>query len=170
MKTKRSQTNAALRQVEHSSDRSTLFYWMLEQHDALIARAKGRKMRWSELCVTFEQLGLTNQQGETANELTARITWYRVRKEVARLLAYEVAQASRPAKAPAARSLMPSASPRERVPIEYPRLQHLLPKPAEPSGPASPTDGSPAQSRADATIARMKRHFAERDGRKPPSS
>ena len=170
MKTKRSQVNATLRQVGQSSERSSLFYFMLDQHDALIAGAKGRKMRWSELCVTFEQLGLTNQHGDTANELTARMTWYRVRKEIIRLRAYEAAQARLPAKPPAARSLMPSASPHDRVPIEYPRAQPSPPKPAEPSGPASPTDQSPAEARADAHIARMKRHFAERDGRKPPSS
>ena len=167
MRTKRSQTKAALRQVEQSSERSPLFYWMLDQHDALIAGAKGRKMRWSELCITFERLGLTNQHGERANELTARITWYRVRKEFARLRAYEAAQVKLPAKPPAARSLMPSASPHERVPIEYPWPQPLPPKPAEPSGPASPTDRTPAQARADAQIARMRRRIAEADGRKP---
>lgn len=69
--------------IEQSADRSTLFYWMVEQHDGMLAKAKGRKLRWVELCTTFETLGLTNQHGEVASVRTARETWYQARKYVA---------------------------------------------------------------------------------------
>ena len=164
MKTKRSGTKAVLRKLDQSADHSPLFHFMVEQHDSMVARANGGRMRWTDLCVTFVQLGLTTREGEPPDERNSRQTWYRVRKHVAQKRAEAARQAAR---APAARTLLPSASPRERVPIEYPRPQPLPPKPAAPSGPVPPTDGTPGQSRADATIARMKRHFAERDGRKP---
>lgn len=83
MRTKRAGVNAVLTQIEQSADRSTLFYWMVEHHDEMLAKAKGRKLRWVELCVSFKALGLTNQQGEPATEPAARQTWYRARKLVA---------------------------------------------------------------------------------------
>ncbi len=108
MKTKRAGVRAILRQVEHSLDRSPLFYWLVENHDALVGQAKGRRLRWVDLCPTFAALGLTNQRGGPATAETARMTWYRARKEVARQRAHAAAKA---ATGLAPRSLMPSARP-----------------------------------------------------------
>jgi len=39
MRTKRAGVNAVLTQIEQSADRSTLFYWMVEHHDEMLAKA-----------------------------------------------------------------------------------------------------------------------------------
>jgi hypothetical protein len=83
MRTKRAGVNAVLTQIEQGSDRSSLFYWMVKHHDEMAGKAKGRRLRWAELCVTFRNLGLTNQHGEVASERTARETWYQARRHVA---------------------------------------------------------------------------------------
>ncbi len=83
MRTKRAGVNAVLTQIEQGSDRSSLFYWMVKHHDEMAGKAKGRRLRWAELCITFKGLGLTNQHGEVASERTARETWYQARRHVA---------------------------------------------------------------------------------------
>ncbi len=159
MKTKRAGVKTILAQIDQSADRSSLFYWMVAHHDELVVRAKGRKLRWVELCVTFGTLGLTNRQGEIATEQAARQTWYRVRKEVARQRAYVAAKV---ATGPSPRSLLPSA-----VPATW-RPTPVIPSPP-PASVASPTPGAGPQVSANAaeTLARLRRHVNERSGRKP---
>ncbi len=132
MKTKRAGVNAVLTQIEQSADRSSLFYWMVEHHDEMLAKAKGRKLRWIELCVTFKTLGLTNQQGEPANERAARQTWYRARK----LVATERSQvAAFAATGLGPRYLTTQAPSRSRAPSSW-RPEQLPLQPPAKTGPA----------------------------------
>ena len=153
---------AAIRKLAERGPEHSKLYEYLVQHFRRFSRATQNQKRvpWVDLAKLFSA-----EIGEPVTEVMARHTWSRVRQAAVRKKAAKAKIAA--AHVPAVRSLMPSASPRDRVPIEYPRPQPLPPKPAEPSGPASPTDRTPAEARADAHIARMKRHFAERDGRKP---
>ncbi len=118
MKTKRSGSRAILKQVEQRGDRSPLFHWMVEHHDEMLAKAKGGKLIWVELCVAFREHGLTNRLGLPASERTTREVWYQARKAVAQQRA-DAARQKATGLAP--RSLMPSASPRPRTPIEITR-------------------------------------------------
>jgi hypothetical protein len=77
---KRTALKAVLKLVERGPGHSTLFYWMLDNHDALLRVWPRSSIRWSVLCDEFAELGLTDINGKPASEETARITWWRVRK------------------------------------------------------------------------------------------
>jgi hypothetical protein len=172
MKTKRAGVRSILNQVRQRDDRSSLFHFMVEHHDRLVGEAAGGKFIWPKLCLTFAALGLTNQKGEPTNEETARKTWQRARREVAEKRT-RVARAALTGLAP--RSLMPSASPGARTPIENTRLpSSTAPETNTASAIPLPNIGSDASARAGGPIsdeqvaakkARMMRTLAERSGR-----
>ena len=170
MRTKRAGVRAILTQIEQSADRSSLFHWMVEHHDDLLAKAKGRKLMWVDLCVTFRVLGLTNQQGEIATEQAARQTWYRARKEVARLRAYAARKA---ATGLSGRSLMPSAAPASWRPTPLPQSPRSSASPAKPQpetpNPSADTmpgvEGPVSEEVAKARLAELRRTLEERSGR-----
>jgi hypothetical protein len=74
-------------QIARPKVRSTLFWWLLENHDEITKQAakSGVGLRWTELCSQFTKLGLTDQAGNPITRQTAIKTWWRVRKEKARL-------------------------------------------------------------------------------------
>ena len=147
--------------AERGPERSKLYDYLV-QHFRRFDRATQAQKRvpWVKLAVLF-----STEIGEPVTETTARHTWSRVKQANARKKAAKAQIAA--ARQRPARADMPSRFPANWRPPEYTPTPPSPPKLAVPSGPASPTDGAPVQSRADATIARMKRHFAERDGRKP---
>ena len=75
---------ALIEQLGQSDERSPLFWYLFEHHDEIVAAARGQRMRWQSLCATFEALGLTDRSGQAPSAETARRTWKRVRREVAR--------------------------------------------------------------------------------------
>ena len=81
MTKKRAELKAVLKIVARGPGRSTLFYWMLDNHDDLLRVWPRRSIRWAALCAKFDALGLTDTNGKPAKEDTARITWWRVRRE-----------------------------------------------------------------------------------------
>ena len=169
MKTKRAGVRAILIQIEQSADRSSLFHWMVEHHDELLAKAKGRKLRWVELCVTFGKLGLTNQQGEIATERTARETWYRARKEVARLHSYAARKA---ATGLSSRRLLPSAAPASWQPTpntqsSRPSAGQSLPTGVSGEGTTVPVQpsGETGMTVGQARLAALRQALNERSGR-----
>jgi hypothetical protein len=74
---------AVLREISQSPERSTLFWWMVEHHRHLIASSKGRRLFWEPLSIVFNELGLTDINGNPAKPNAARQTWLRARKFVA---------------------------------------------------------------------------------------
>ena len=172
MKTKRAGLRTVLRKIEQPADRSSLFHWMVEHHDQLLARANEARLVWADLCATFTELGLTNRDGQPASQKIARLTWYRARKVVADK---QVRAARKAATGLAPRSLMPSASPRARTPIEHMRSSRSeAPAINTPSPIPLPKAGSDTSTRAGGLIsdeqvaakkARMMRTLAERSGR-----
>ena len=152
---------AILRKIERPADRSTLFHWMVEHHDKLTAAAGGGRLVWADLCASFTAMGLTCRTGQPATPAVARTTWYRARQFVAA----KKAQAQRQALlGPAARSLMPSASPRARTPIER-TFAAPIPLPgmgADSSvAPRKLLSAEEVQAKRD----RLRRVMAERSGR-----
>ena len=170
MKTKRAGLRAILRKIEQPADRSSLFHWMVEHHDELLATANEARLAWADLCASFTELGLTNRDGQPASQKTARLTWYRARKVVADK---QARAARKVATGLSPRSLMPSASPRSRTPLEITRLvsSQAPPVGSQPSSSVavqSPphNEGGPiSEDAAKAKIARLRRTLEERSGR-----
>jgi hypothetical protein len=76
---------AVLREMSESSERSTLFWWMVENHRQLKASSEGRRLRWDRLSITFSELGLADVNGNPPKPGTARQTWLRARRFVSEL-------------------------------------------------------------------------------------
>ena len=83
---------AILAQIERPYGRSLLFEWLFLHHDEVIAAAAGRRLGWSRLCAEFAKAGLTGADGKPVNAITARMTWWRVRKERERIEALRAAE------------------------------------------------------------------------------
>jgi hypothetical protein len=86
-----------LQMVARPTIRSSLFWWLLENHDDLVEAEvmSGLGMPWTELCVQFTELGLADRNGNKIAERTAKNTWEHVRKERARLAARRAADPRR---------------------------------------------------------------------------
>jgi hypothetical protein len=76
---------AVLREMSQSSERSTLFWWMVENHRQLKASSQGRRLRWEKLSALFAEHGLTDVNGNPPKPDTARQTWRRARRFVTEL-------------------------------------------------------------------------------------
>lgn len=111
-KNKEKEREAIRAHLARSSDRSPLFWWLLENHDWILEEADGRRLMWIELCPTFAEMGLTDRTGKPALPKTAKLTWERVRKERARVDARRVvAEAEQAAKR--------AANPRRNMPSQW---------------------------------------------------
>ena len=154
--TKRAGLAAILRKIKRPTDRSTLFHWMVERHDKLAAAADGNRMVWGDLCASFAAMDLTCRTGQPATPAVARTTWYRARKFVAhkRLLAQRRALTGL-----TPRSLMPSASPQARTPIEKTPPAAPAERKVGPDGRVRLTDAE-MQVKMD----RLRKAMAERSG------
>jgi hypothetical protein len=102
--------DSILKQIERPKTRSALFWWLYDNHDRVLHAANGARISWRELCSSFADQGITDRDGKAPSIGTARLTWWRVRKERARMEvrrgAEEAAQAARRAADP--RRNMPS--------------------------------------------------------------
>ena len=85
-----------VREITHGANRSSLFWWMVENHDQLASAVGGRRLQWTRLCARFAKLGLTDANGHAPSEQAARKTWRRVRRAVAK--ARELAAANESAR------------------------------------------------------------------------
>jgi hypothetical protein len=87
---------SVVREITHGGNRSSLFWWMVENHDQLASAVGGRRLQWTRLSARFAKLGLTDANGQAPSKQTARKTWQRVRRAVAK--ARELAAANQPAR------------------------------------------------------------------------
>jgi hypothetical protein len=75
-------TKAILKVIERTGDRSDLFWWMVEQHDEIILKAKGKRINWASVCAEAARRGKMDRLGQPPSVMTAKKTWQRARKEV----------------------------------------------------------------------------------------
>ena len=101
-----------LARVERPYERSPLFEWLMTHHDAMVASSGGRRIEWSRLCADFAKEGLTDADGKPVKPATARMTWWRVRKERARIEALRAAER-------AERERRAAANPRRDMPSQF---------------------------------------------------
>ena len=100
--------------VRRSPRRSSLFWWLFDHHDELIAQ-KGLSavgFDWKFMCAGFVDLELSLVGGAAVTPERASKTWQRVRKEKARLAALE-------AKAEAERAFQRARDPRRNMPSRF---------------------------------------------------
>jgi hypothetical protein len=112
MKSPAARTQTILERIARPNTRSSLFWWMLEHHDGVMQSAEGRRQDWKGLCATFQSQGLTDLDGNPANARTARMTWWRVRKEKARINTLRAAER-------AERERRAAANPRRDMPSQF---------------------------------------------------
>ena len=126
--------------VEMPYQRSKLFEWLLAHHDEMVAASAGRRVEWRRLCAEFAKEGLTDLDGNPANARTARMTWWRVRKEKARIDALRVAER-------AERERRAAASPRRNMPSQFRKGDY-----GPPLATTSPTVKLPATTERQAEL------------------
>jgi hypothetical protein len=105
---------AALAAMARSPRRSSLFWWLFDNYDDLV-EAKGLSalgFPWKSMCRVFAELGLTLAGSAPITPERARQTWWRVRKEKARLREAE-------AKAEAERAFQRARDPRRNMPSRF---------------------------------------------------
>jgi hypothetical protein len=78
----RRQTKAILKAIARGEDRSSLFWWMVEHHDEILAAAEGRRIQWGTFCAEATRLGLTDTKGKPPTTRNARETWRQARRAV----------------------------------------------------------------------------------------
>ena len=140
MKNPAVRTQAVLERIARPNTRSSLFWWLFEHHDAVMQSAEGRRQDWKGLCATFESEGLTDLDGNPANARTARMTWWRVRKEKARIDALRAAER-------AERERRAAASPRRNMPSQFRKGDY-----GPPLATTSPTVKLPATTERQAEL------------------
>ena len=111
MRNQAANTNVILNSIARPKTRSSLFWWLFDNHAAIAQRAEGRRLDWTELCTTFCDHGLTDLDGKAPTVRTARMTWWRVRKEHARVEALRAAER-------AERERRAAANPRRDMPSQ----------------------------------------------------
>lgn len=75
---------AAIDEADPTLSRSRLARWMRQNHDALDRRLRGHRTVWSRMEKVFADAKLTDAKGNPPNAETARKTWQRIKREVAR--------------------------------------------------------------------------------------
>ncbi len=132
MKNPAARTQTILERIARPNTRSSLFWWLLEHHDGVMQSAEGRRQDWKGLCSTFQSEGLTDLDGNPANARTARMTWWRVRKEKARIDALRSAERTE-------RERRAAGNPRRYMPSQFRKAEYGPPLAA-----SSPTAKLPA--------------------------
>jgi hypothetical protein len=113
MKSPAARTQTILERIARPNTRSSLFWWMLEHHDGVMQSAEGRRQDWKGLCATFQSQGLTDLDGNPANARTARMTWWRVRKEKARINTLRAAERAERERRGAGKAKLPATTVRQ---------------------------------------------------------
>jgi hypothetical protein len=141
-----------VREITHGANRSSLFWWMVENHDQLASAVGGRRLQWTRLCARFAKLDLTDANSHAPSEQTARKTWQRVRRAVAKARELAAAnQSARPQRrypsriSPDWRPPVASSSDGPGGPIESVRPLSL-------KTPARPNAGASPETRGDAAM------------------
>lgn len=96
MARKKRDTKAILKTIAQSERRSSVFWWMVEQHDEIIENSKREPIDWRSVCADLAKRGFVDTRGKPATEANARKTWQRVRKHVAAARESQAAEPQRP--------------------------------------------------------------------------
>jgi hypothetical protein len=146
----RGTTKAILRTIARGENRSTLFWWMVDNHDRIEAAA-GRRIHWKGFCAEAAARGLTDATGKAPTERTARETWYKARLEIA---------AAREREAAASATRRVGRKPPSRLPKDWRPAAFAAP------GPAAPRPAPADDYDQEKAMAALRRIMNERSGRR----
>jgi len=142
---------AALR-AQGGPARSPLYRWMRQHHDALAAAFAETPPAWGPVAAELAAVGLTDADGKPPAATSARQTWYRVRRDVARVREQPATTAAVLAPdeiAPAVRAVMPpTAAAHDPAALSRPRMALDI-RPAR-AATAEPSLAAPATTGAGA--------------------
>ena len=130
MSRRKRDSQAILRTIERSEQRSSLFWWMVERHDEILQASERQRISWPAFCTEAAKRGLTDTRGRPPSEGNARETWRQARIAVANA---RKAEAAKPP--PRVGAVYPSRIPKDWRPTVVPPI-------APSSGPAG--SGLPA--------------------------
>lgn len=102
---------AVVGEIRKSGDRSPLFWWLVEHYDEIARAAEGRRLQWSSLCARFAEAGLTDLTGKPPSANTAKVTWQRVKRAVAKSRQRQAAELAEPRRV--------GATPPSRIPRDW---------------------------------------------------
>lgn len=135
----------ALNTVEFDPDRSPLFWYLYANHDDLLRRAKGSRIKWTHVCVDLEPLGLLDGEGKPPTPQRASRTFANVRALKAREQAAHDKRQKTRAREPERGKNADRPPPVVMAPAPRPPVPHYPPPPS----PAPPAQ-SALHSRPDA--------------------
>lgn len=70
-------------QMTQQGERSTLFWWFVENHDDFLEGARRQRIQWAVVVQRVVGLGLTNRVGAQPSRKLAKLTWQRAQTYVA---------------------------------------------------------------------------------------
>ncbi len=133
----------ALDTVEFDPDRSPLFWYLYANHDDLLRKAKGSRIKWIHVCVDLEPLGLLDGKGKPPTPQRASRTFANVRALKAR------EQAARDKRRPARAREPERGKNADRPPPVLTMPAPTSPVPHYPPPPTTPPAQSALHSRPD---------------------
>jgi hypothetical protein len=71
--------------LPRKAGRSALYFWMMENRREFAEYVGGGRPSWSALALAFGKFGLLDRNRKLPTGVTCRQTWWRVRKDAARL-------------------------------------------------------------------------------------
>ena len=174
---KRPGLGAVLQIVARGPERSSLFYYLYDNHDEIARASAGRRIRWQPMAARLNELDLTDGHGKPATAEATRQTWIKVRKEV------------RKQRSLRATGMLPVAAPRpKKLPADWRPSGYLEPNAPSPTGdehqgsspaalpavphqwPATPTttpEMPKGTRRPGSSLDRVRELMNARSGRKP---
>jgi hypothetical protein len=163
---------AVVRIVERGPGRSSLFHWMVNNHDRLADGWSRGAVRWPALCKQFEALGLTDRTGKPATAWTAKQTWRRARAAVQAARAQQMTgirkSSPRPAGKPPRHASEPSRAELPAPVVAPPpsvRVAAPIPAPASSADTMQEIEGPVPPDVAQARIAALQKKLNARSGR-----
>jgi len=168
---------AALRQ-HGGPGRSPLYRWMRRHHDALAAAFAETPPTWIPLAAEMAAVGLTDADGKPPTAASARQTWYRVRRDLARARDHQAQSVAVLAPDEIAPAVHAVATAGEAAPALRPHL-NLDIRPARPAGAsaasaAGETGGPPPEAppvsppAGESPAEQLKRLLTSMEARKVP--
>ena len=118
----RNATKAMLEAIARGEDRTSLFWWMVEHHDEIIASA-GTRISWVTVCARATQQGLMNTKGQPFTTRNARETWLQARRAVAKARASVAEQPPQPRRRVFPSRISPDWRPQVVIPSGLPQTE-----------------------------------------------
>lgn len=147
---------------------SSVYWYLRDHHDALVAEfAQVARPNWRGMAEAFAGLGLADHAGKPASPEAIRMTWWRVRRDVAKMRAtMPPPEPKRPAAPVVPPRFLHSPAPMPAPPVERPCSPEPAPR-SENAGSGQPTGRPLSREEVEAELARFEAGLGGRKKRIP---